>query len=61
MRANLDAALTAMGLPADYRVIDVDTLPATDARGGYGTPTVLLKGVDLFDMPTPSAPHAPAT
>jgi hypothetical protein len=61
MRGNLDAALTAMGLPTDYRVVDVDTLPETDARGGYGTPTILVKGVDLFDMPTPPAPHPPPT
>jgi hypothetical protein len=61
MRGNLDAALKAMRLPTDYRVIDVDTLPESDPRGGYGTPTVLLKGRDLFGMPTPPVPHPPAT
>jgi hypothetical protein len=61
MRANLDAALAAMGLPADYRVIDADTLPESDPRGGYGTPTVLLDDEDLFGMPTPPVPRPPAT
>ena len=61
MRGSLDAALKSMGLPTTYRVIDVETLPETDARRGYGTPTVLLGDVDLFGMPTPAVPLPPAT
>ena len=33
----------------------------TDARGGYGTPTVLVDGRDLFGMPEPVVPHDPPT
>lgn len=56
MRANLDAALTALGLSLDYAVIDLDTLPKTDARTGYPTPTALYQGRDLFGMPEPTPP-----
>ena len=61
MRANLDEALLALGLPNDYQFIDADTLQSSDARGGYGTPTVLYKGVDIFGMPEPPVPHSPPT
>jgi hypothetical protein len=61
MRASLDDALRALGRPTTYQVIDAGTLPDSDARGGYGTPTVLLNGVDLFDMPVPPLPHPPPT
>ena len=61
MRTNLDDALRALSLPLDYQFIDADTLAETDHRGGYGTPTVLYDGRDLFDMPQPSVPHPPAT
>ena len=56
MRANLDDALAAMGLGADYAVIDLMTLPATDVRRGYPTPTVLYANRDLFGLPTPIPP-----
>lgn len=61
MRAHLDDALRSLGRAADYRVIDVATLPESDARGGYGTPTVLHGGQDLFGMPVPPLSHPPAT
>ena len=61
MRANLDAALRALGLPADYQFIDADTLKASDPRVGYGTPTVLYAGHDLFGMEEPAAPYPPPT
>jgi hypothetical protein len=61
MRANLDEALRSLGIGNNYRVIDVDTLAASDPRGGYGTPTVLVGDMDLFGMPTPATPHEPAT
>jgi hypothetical protein len=61
MRVRFDAALKALGLQPDYQFIDADTLAESDARGGYGTPTVLGDGRDLFDMPEPSVPHPPAT
>lgn len=61
MRANLDAALQALGHPTTYQVLDAGALPQSDPRGGYGTPTVLVGNTDLFDMPEPSVPHPPAT
>jgi hypothetical protein len=61
MRANLDVALKALGLPDDYQFIDADTLAGSDPRGGYGTPTVLHQGQDLFGMEEPPTPHPPAT
>ncbi len=48
MRARLDEALASLGLPTDYQFIDADALPSTDARAGYGTPTVLYARRDLF-------------
>ena len=56
MRANLDGALKAMGLPTDYQVIDLATLPGGDARRGYPTPTVLYADRDLFGLPKPTPP-----
>lgn len=61
MRANLDAALKVLGLPNDYQFIDADSLAPSDPRGGYGTPTVLYHGRDLFGMSEPPIPHPPPT
>jgi hypothetical protein len=56
MRKQLDAALVALHRPTDYTVTDLDTLPASDVRHGYPTPTVLYGGDDLFGFPRPTAP-----
>lgn len=61
MRPRLDDALQRLGLPADYQVIDAGTLPADHPRGGYGTPTVLYAGRDLFGQAEPPVPHPPPT
>lgn len=61
MRANLDDALKALGLPNDYQFVDADGLAESDPRGGYGTPTVLHEGRDLFGMAEPAIPHPPPT
>ena len=61
MRSNLDAALSRLGRPVQYAVIDAETLPPNDGRIGYGTPTVLVEGVDLFGLPEPSVPPTPPT
>jgi len=61
MRTNLDDALKVLGLPTDYQFIDADTLKESDPRGGYGTPTVLHAGRDLFGMAEPTVPHPPPT
>jgi hypothetical protein len=56
MRARLDEALDRLKVPKDYAVIDADTLAESDARRGYGTPTVLYENRDLFGMPEPAPP-----
>ena len=61
MRANLDEALKALALPNNYQFIDADSLRPSDARGGYGTPTVLYADRDLFGMDQPSVPHPAPT
>jgi hypothetical protein len=57
MMANMDDALSALKLPHDMPVVNIGTLPATDVRTGYPTPTVLYRGVDLFGMPEPKPPY----
>src|SRR5437868_1903521 len=54
---NLDDALKALGWPTNYQYIDIGTLPKTDVRTGYPTPTLLYKGKDLFGMPVPKPPY----
>src|SRR5262245_35837424 len=44
MLNNVDDALRGLKLPLDYHVINIGTLPKTDPRTGYPTPTVLWKG-----------------
>ena len=61
MRQNFDDALKSLGLSLPYQLIDADTLAPSDPRGGYGTPTILYDGRDLFDMPEPPVPHPPPT
>jgi hypothetical protein len=56
MRERLDEALARLRLPASYQVIDLATLPDTDPRRGYPTPTLLYSGRDLFGMPEPQPP-----
>ena len=56
MLNNFHGALKALGLPNDYRYIDIGTLPNTDVRTGYPTPTLLWKGRDTFGMPAPKPP-----
>ena len=55
MRARFDKALTALGRPKDYAILDADSLFENDPRRGYGTPTILYRNVDLFGMPEPPA------
>ncbi len=61
MRTRLDEALHVLGLPTDYQFIDADILPDSDPRSGYGTPTVLFAGSDLFGMAEPQAPYSSPT
>ena len=57
MKAALDKALKALNRANDYRLVDIGSLPASDARTGYPTPTLLYKEKDLFGMPVPTPPY----
>ena len=56
MRARLDETLKSTGSTLKYEVLDLDTLPATDARRGYPTPTLLYNNRDVFGLPEPQPP-----
>ncbi len=61
MEGNLKAALVMKGMEEVYGVIDVKQLPESDFRRGYGTPTVLVNGEDIFGAPRPlPSSRAPA-
>ena len=59
MRARLDEALTALGRPTAYQVVDANRLPEDDRRRRYGTPTVLVRDHDLFGIPEPATSDEP--
>jgi hypothetical protein len=53
MEKNLQDAMALKGTAEDYSFIDINGLPVSDYRRGYGTPTVLVNGEDLFGAPKP--------
>jgi len=59
LHARVLAAIEELAIDAAVSMIDVNSLPAHDIRTGYGTPTVLVDGRDLFGHPAPAA-AAPA-
>jgi hypothetical protein len=58
MLKNLVAVLTSHGMSADLMTVDIGDLPTDDIRTGYGSPTVLVDGRDLFgrSVVAPAAP-----
>ena len=56
MRTNVDEALKSLGTTAQYQVVDLDTLAASDVRRGYPTPTLLYGNRDVFGLPEPKPP-----
>lgn len=56
MRTNVDEALKSLGRAAQYQVIDLDTLAASDVRRGYPTPTLLFGNRDVFGLLEPQPP-----
>ena len=58
MEKNFVSALETSGIDKKYKYIDLASLPAKDYRRGYGTPTVLINGVDLFGLPKPKPTRA---
>jgi hypothetical protein len=61
LRRHLHDALDALGWRPLFAIVDVATLPATDARLTYPRPTVLWRGRDLFGLPEGPAPYPPPT
>jgi len=53
MENNLKAALAMKGMEEVYSFTDVKQLSGNDYRRGYGTPTVLVNGMDIFGAPRP--------
>ena len=60
MEKNLLSAIENSRKEIKYKYIDLVSLPTNDYRRGYGTPTILINGEDLFGMakpmPTVAAP-----
>lgn len=50
---NVNKAVAAMGLSASVAYVDQEKLPEGDSRRGWPSPTVLVDGRDLFDLPAP--------
>jgi hypothetical protein len=61
MQLHLDNAIKASATPITYAVVDLDTLPATDVRKAYPTPTILVGSVDMFGMEEPQPPYPEPT
>jgi len=58
MRENLRAALegAGAGLGSTFADVNQESLPESDPRRGWPTPTILVDGHDLFGMPAPTTP-----
>jgi hypothetical protein len=61
MRVRVEGVIKESAISNPYTVVDLDTLPPTDVRKGYPTPTVLVGGVDLFGMDAPKPPYPEPT
>ena len=54
LRKTLEAALTQTS--GSFTAVDLAQLPDDDIRRGYGSPTILINGHELFAMPEPESP-----
>lgn len=52
-KANVEKAVTSLGVAANVVYVDQMRLPENDRRRGWPTPTVLVDGRDLFGMAEP--------
>ena len=55
----LEKALESSALT--MTLVDQASMPEEDERRGYGTPTVLVNGADLFGQPRPARPFPAPT
>lgn len=53
MQERLLAAIGTLDFETSLKTVDIGTIPADDFRTGYGTPTILAAGEDLFGSPSP--------
>lgn len=61
LRSRLDEALHALGMTVTPVALDLLSLyQANDFRSGFGSPTILVNGLDLFGMESPSFGQDPA-
>jgi hypothetical protein len=61
LRRRLDDALQALGVPVAPVAVDLNALSqAQDPRSGFGSPTILVDGLDLFGMESPAVSEEPA-
>jgi len=61
LRQRLHEALHALGVTVVPIAVDLGRLcRANDHRSGFGSPTILLDGLDLFGMETPASKEEPA-
>lgn len=55
MRTSLEEAIRSVGWAATIEEVNVESLPPSDVRCGYGVPTVLVNGSDLLGAPAPTS------
>jgi hypothetical protein len=61
LRQRLDDALQELGVTVAPITIDLDQLfRAKDLRSGFGSPTILVNGLDLFGRESPLVAEDPA-
>jgi hypothetical protein len=57
LRKNVVAALAELGIKTVVTETNLESLPREDPRRGFGSPTVLVNGQDLFDAKPESSGH----
>jgi hypothetical protein len=61
LRQRLDEALQELGVTDTPIEVNLERLyQAHDPRSGFGSPTILVDGLDLFGMESPSVAEDPA-
>ena len=53
MRERMAEVRELVDFELDVVYVDVNAVDAKDYRTGFGTPTLLIRGQDLFDKPRP--------
>jgi hypothetical protein len=54
VRREAERAVAALGASWRLDVIDLESLPESDLRRGYGSPSILLRGREIFGDPAPT-------